>query len=298
MANQPGAAAPNASSGGSGMTIAIVVVVLIVLVGVGYWYYTKSSAGSDGSTNTLPSIPPPPPPPVGATPSMAPGTSSTPPPPPPLLTTLYSSGQKIQDSELEVGLATVPFFAAPFGYTLGQPPAYSMSMDIMIAQQGDRWRNIFEHGPQDGADFPPGQTFRRPAVFVTGSDNPPANRIMVVHSNMSNENSSVTTVNTAPMGKYFTLTWVVYNGTMTVYWNGVADAAGAVSTSFNWPPVDQPWTWLQSSYLGNIAGSIKVKNVYFWNRALAQSDLQNIAAQYAGSSTSTSHYLPEPYTKN
>jgi Concanavalin A-like lectin/glucanases superfamily len=277
-----------------GMIIAAVVVLLVCLA-AGYWYYSKSASDSGASSaNTLPSIPPPPPPPVGTPAPSAMTTTTT--AVTPLLQTLYSSGQKIQDSELEVGLATVPFFSAPFGYTLGQPPAYSMSMDIMIAQQGDRWRNIFEHGPQDGADFPPGQTFRRPAVFVTGGDNPPANRIMVVHSNMSNENSSVTTVNTAPMGKYFTLTWVVYNGTMTVYWNGVADAAGAVSTSFNWPPVDQPWTWLQSSYLGNIAGSIKVKNVYFWNRALAQSDLQNIAAQYAGSSTS--HYLPEPYSKN
>jgi hypothetical protein len=270
-------------SGGSAAPIIIGLVVLVILV-VGYYFYKKSTETEEAAVVTTP----PPPAPVV--------TQPTPPPPPAAssLTPLYSTGQKIQDTELEIGLAPVPFYSAPFGYDVTKPPAYSMTMDIMVSQTADRWRNIMSHSPSTGADYPVGTTYRRPAVFVTGNDVAPANRIMLSHGNSSNEGSSITSTNTTPLGKYFTLTWVVYNGTMTMYWNGVPDPAGPISSSFNWPPTDQPWTWMQGNYTGNVAGSIKVKNVYWFNRALAQSDLQLIASQY--SSSGTSSYIPEPYT--
>lgn len=273
---------PQSNGGGSATPIIIGLVVLVMLV-VGYYLYTKSKGEVEAAAEA----------PVIAS---APVVSATPPPTASnaSLTPLYSTGQKIQDAELEIGMASVPFFAAPFGYDIAKPPAYSMTMDIMVSQTGDRWRNIMEHSPAAGVDFPVGATYRRPAVFVTGNDTAPANRIMLVHGNASNEGSSITSMNTVPLGKYFTLTWVVYNGTMTMYWNGVPDPAGPLSTSFNWPTTSQPWTWLQGNYTGNVAGSIKVKNVYWFNRALAQSDLQLIASQNKPSGTSG--YIPEPYT--
>lgn len=283
---------PSQASGGGGSATPIIIglVVLVMLI-VGYYFYKKTSEEKGAGAPSVPMVeatPPPPPPPVTPTPSPATtGASGS-------LTPLYSTGQKIQDTELEIGMASVPFFAAPFGYDFTQPPAYSMTMDIMVSQTGDRWRNIMEHSPATGADFPVGTTYRRPAVFITGNDTAPANRIMLTHANASNESSSITSINTVPLGKYFTLTWVVFNGTMTMYWNGVADPAGPLSTSFNWPQTSQPWTWLQGNYAGNVAGSIKVKNVYWFNRALAQSDLQLIASQYKTSGTSG--YIPEPYT--
>ena len=273
---------------GSSATPILIGLAVLVLVVLAYYFYNKSTTETAPVTSSIP--PPPPPPPVAAAPamSMAPAAPSA------SLAPLYSSGQKIQDTELEIGLASVPFYSAPFGYDITKPPAYSMTMDIMVSQTGDRWRSIMAHSPTTGADFPVGATYRRPAVFITGNDTAPANRIMVAHGNASNESASITSTNTAPMGKYFTLTWVVFNGTMTMYWNGVADPAGPLSSSFNWPSTDQPWSWLQGNYLGNVAGSVKVKNVYWFNRALAQSDLQLIAAQYP--SSGTSHYIPEPYT--
>lgn len=269
-------------SSGSATPIIIGLVVLVMLI-VGYYLYNKSKEEEVSSAPVMASAPPPPP--VTTAPASAPSASLTP---------LYSTGQKIQDAELEVGLASVPFVSAPFGYDIAKPPAYSMSMDIMVNQTGDRWRNILAHSPAAGTDFPVGTTYRRPAVFITGNDTAPANRIMISHGNASNEGASLTSVNTVPLGKYFNLTWVVYNGTMTMYWNGVADPVGPLSTTFNWPTTSQPWTWLQGNYTGNVAGPIKVKNVYWFNRALASSDMQLIAAQHP--SSGTSNYIPEPYT--
>lgn len=267
----------------------IIALVVLCLLFVGAYFWMKSSAPPPEPVAAQSTSAPPPPPPVVAAPSPPVVTG-----PSDALKSLWSTGQKIQDTELEVGTATVPMATAPFGYSLTAPPVYSMTMDIMISQTGDRWRNIMEHGPSTGNDFPPGATFRRPSVFVTGSDSAPANRIMVTHANAAGENTNVTTTNQAPLGKYFTLTWVVYNGTLTVYWNGVADPSGPISSQFNWPSTDQPWSWNQGNYIGNIAGSIKVKNVYYWNRSLASSDIAVIASQYAAA-PGVSHYDIEPY---
>lgn len=271
----------------SNMPMIIGLVLCVVLVAA-YYFYSKSGSSDSGASagGAVASTPPPPPPPVmAAAPAVAVVSTAS-------LSGLYGSGQKIQDGDLEIGYASVPFASAPFGYVLTAPPAYSMTMDIMVAQTGDRWRNIMEHGPATGNDFPPGRTFRRPSVFITGNDTAPANRLMITHANSSGENTNVTTSMPVPLGKYFTLSWVVYNGTLTVYVNGVADPGGAVNAAFNWPQVDTPWTWNQGNYSGNIAGSIKVKNVYWFNRAIASSELGQISSVYG---TTTSHYEPEPY---
>lgn len=276
----------------SNMPMIIALVVCVILMAA-YYFYSKSGSSDSGASTAAdasmaPPPPPPPPPPVTAAPAVSTAVVNT-----AGLSPLYSSGQKIQDAELEVGYASVPFASAPFGYVLTATPSYSMTMDIMIAQTGDRWRNIMEHGPATGNDFPPGPTFRRPSVFITGNDTAPANRLMITHANSAGENTNVTTSMPVPLGKYFTLSWVVYNGTMTVYINGVADPGGPVNATFNWPQVDTPWTWNQGNYLGNIAGSVKVKNVYWFNRSLASSDLALVASSYG---SAVSHYEPEPFT--
>jgi hypothetical protein len=283
--------APAANAKGGGYTMYIVGFIILVIVIAAAYYFSQSGGGASSTPSAaVTSSAPPPPMAPAAAPTMAPMTVVN----TAGLAPLWSSGQKIQDADLEIGMTSIPFASAPFGYDLTKPPAYSMTMDIMVSQTGDRWRNIMEHGPATGNDFPPGATFRRPSVFITGNDTAPANRLMITHANASGENTNITTTSLAPMGKYFTLSWIVYNGTMTVYINGVADPAGPVSTSFNWPAVDTPWTWNQGNYLGNIAGSIKVKNVYWFNRALATSDMALIASAYG---TTTSHYEPEPYTQ-
>ena len=282
MSSAPGNAPPS-----SNMPMIIALVVGVILMAA-YYFYSKSGSSDSGASSAgavASTPPPPPPPPVMSAPSASVVRTAS-------LSGLYSSGQKIQDGELEVGYASVPFASAPFGYVLTAPPTYSMTMDIMVAQTGDRWRNIMEHGPATGNDFPPGPTFRRPSVFITGNDTAPANRLMITHANSAGENTNVTTSMPVPLGKYFTLSWVVYNGTLTVYINGVADPGGAVNAAFNWPQVDTPWTWNQGNYIGNIAGSIKVKNVYWFNRAIASSEMAQISAVYG---TTTSYYEPDPY---
>jgi len=142
-----------------------------------------------------------------------------------------------------------------------------------------------------------GPTTRRPAIFITGNDVAPPNRIHVVHGATEDDNKNIITTFAATPGTYFTLTLVVSSGTLTTYINGTADASGTATATFTWNDAAQPWRW--NAYLAqlpsraeNTSGSVKVKNVYWFNKALTAAEAGTLAA--TASTTTTSSYRPEP----
>ena len=204
--------------------------------------------------------------------------------------TLLESGQAIQVAEAEISTAP-PAFTAPTGIDTSKV-SYSMSMDVLIAQTGPSWRNIMNNGTHDCCDA----TSRRPAVFITGSDAAPPNRIHIVHGANEDNNKNIVTSFAATPGTYFNLTWVVDGGKLTTYINGTKDSTGTVSGTFNWGTHTPTWKWNQylSEYTTrtqNTAGSVKVKNAYWFNKALTDADVTTITA-----ASTTSTYAPEPYS--
>jgi len=227
----------------------------------------------------------------GADTSSPSGAPSAGPAAPDPKTTLLKSGQALQVTEAEISTSP-PAFTVPTGIDTSKV-TYTMSMDVNIAQSGPSWRNIMNNGTHDCCDA----TSRRPAVFITGNDTAPPNRIYIVHGANEDNDKHLYTTFAATLGTYFNLTWVVDGGKLTTYINGQKDATGTMSATFNWgTPVQNTWRWNQylSEYTTrtqNTAGSVKVKNVYWWNKALSDSDITTLASTSSGT---TSHYVAEP----
>lgn len=204
--------------------------------------------------------------------------------------TLLATGQAIQVAEAEISTSP-PTFTPPTGIDRTKV-SYTMSMDVLIAQTGPSWRNIMNNGTHDCCDA----TSRRPAVFITGSDAAPPNRIHIVHGANEDNNKNIVTSFAATLGTYFNVTWVVDGGKLTTYINGTKDSAGTVSGTFNWGTHTPTWKWNQylSEYTTrtqNTAGSVKVKNAYWFNKALTDAEITTLTT--AGT---TSTYAPEPYS--
>jgi hypothetical protein len=170
-------------------------------------------------------------------------------------------------------------------------------MDINIAESGPSWRNVFNNGSHDCCDT----TSRHPAVFITGTDAAPPNRIHIVHGANGSENTSMVSKFAATLGSWFNVTWVVNGSTLSTYFNGVADETA--SGTFNWGTAAAQWRWNQyfSEYPNrtqNTKGSVKVANAYFWPSALTAAQIAQLkipAAPTPGVAT-TSYYMPEPFT--
>jgi hypothetical protein len=205
--------------------------------------------------------------------------ASAPAPAPSASASVLSTGQALQTGEVDISTQP-PAFAKPAGIVTSKV-TYTMSMDINIAQAGPKWRNIMLHGEPD---WPPGATGRRPAVYITGADSAPANRIHVVHGSTEDQNRSIVTQFAATPGKYFNLTWVVDGGKLTTYINGNKDAAGEMTGAFTWG--SDVWKWSDPAYQMNRAGSVKVKNVYWFNKALTPTEIKTIASSSSGTGTS------------
>ena len=209
------------------------------------------------------------------------------------LNTLRGTGQAIQTDEVDIS-ASPPAFTPPTGIDPSKV-SYTMTMDINIAQAGPSWRNIMNSGDPD---WPPGSTSRRPAIFITGNDSAPANRIHIVHGANEDQNKNIVTSFAATPGTYFTVTWVVDSGKLTTYINGQKDASGTVSATFTWGTPAWKWNAYKTQLPNrteNVAGAIKVKNVYWFNKALSDSEVALLAG---GGSSTTSNYMPEPYSWN
>jgi hypothetical protein len=185
-------------------------------------------------------------------------------------------GQTIQAAELEVGTSTFPFTTVP---TVTSPPNYTMSMDINIAQVGASWRAIL--GSTDGSDWSgirPATNTRRPVIGIHGNDShsPPANRLFVNHTNANGDFQGQNTNFVATPGSWFNLTFTINSTSKLgiIYINGVYDSQFSAS-DFAWSnPAN--WTWNNSTY--NKYGSVKVRNVYFWNRVLGSQEVRTIGA--------------------
>ena len=208
---------------------------------------------------------------------------------------VWASGQSIQSAPFDTQVAPTTFTKPPTGYS--GTPAYSMSLDINIAQTATGWRNIFPPSPAAGDAS--AVNYRRPSLYVTGSRAAaPANRMHLVHATAGADNTNIVTTFAATPGTYFNLTWVVSGGVLKTYINGVLDASGTVSGAFTWPSPDQPWTWMNPAYIPNKTGAITVANVYWWNTALPTSQIANLkipSTPTPGVST-TSYYMPEPFS--
>jgi hypothetical protein len=205
--------------------------------------------------------------------------------------TLLESGQAIQVAEVEISTAP-PTFTPPTGIDTSKV-SYTMTMDVNIAQAGPSWRNIMNNGTHDCCDA----TSRRPAVFITGTDASPPNRIHIVHGANEDNNRNIVTSFAATPNTYFNLTWVVDGGKLTTYINGAKDSAGTVNGTFNWgTPVQTTWNWNQylkeyTTRTQNTAGSVKVKNVYWFNKPLSDADVTTLTT-----ASTTSTYTPEPFS--
>lgn len=191
--------------------------------------------------------------------------------------------QSLQVGEIEIG-SNPPAFRKP---VLDRSKvSYTMSMDVLIERTGTGWRNIFNSGNLDCCD----PTTRRPAVFISGTDLGSANRVHIVHgasagggngygADHDGNNRYIVTSFAATPGAYFNLTWTVHNGTLTTYINGIPDPTGVNTGSFTW--AEENWRWNGyltqfPSRIQNTAGSVKVKNVLWWNRPLSPGEVQTL----------------------
>jgi len=214
------------------------------------------------------------------------------PSPSPSLSTLLQSGQAIQVSEVD--LATNPTFTPPT--ELNSTVTYSMSMDINIVNEVATWYSMLDNS-KAGTYVPIGTTNRRPTVIISGEDWPGgASNIHIVHSSTDGANDNIITKFQATPGVYFNLTFVVDSGKLKTYINGVADDFGEVSAAFTWSTSENEWTWNPDKR----PDSIKVKNVYWFNKALTPSEVELIGKkQTSGTSTyelPPSEVEPEPYS--
>jgi Concanavalin A-like lectin/glucanases superfamily len=201
-------------------------------------------------------------------------------------TAVLADSQDLQISEVEISTAP-PTFKAPTGI-LSDKCVYTCSMDINIAQTGPTWRNVFLGSDPD---WPPGSTGRRPAMYITGNDAAPANRIHIVHGANEDQNKNIVTTFVAPTGTYFNVTWVVDGGRLITYINGVRDASGLTTGTFTWGNFAWKWNaYLAGGGSGNASGSVKVKNVRWWNRVLTAAEIQALTP-----ASTTSTYATEPW---
>ena len=186
------------------------------------------------------------------------------------LQTLLASGQTLVQSALDVSQGPIPFSIVPTGLTTSTV-AYTMSMDILIEKSSGGWRCLLAN---QTTTEPIENIRRRPAVFISGADYRDSegrvgpNYIQVVHA-VGTVNTSIITSAKAPEGRYFNLTWTVGNGILTTYLDGVVDRTGTVSGAFAWAPTNA-WTWRPE---GAKSGSLTVRNVYWFNKALSASEV-------------------------
>jgi len=195
--------------------------------------------------------------------------------------------QPLQVPEVEISTSP-PVFNPPAGIN-PSVVSYTMSMDLVISDTGPSWRSVFNSGD---IDYVPGVFSRCPALFISGTDNPPANRLYIVHCTSDDINRHEGTSFLAAHGVPFNITWTVANGALKTYINGALDPTGSFTGSFRW--AEQLWRW--NAYLAqhptrsaNVAGSVKVKNVYWWNRALSEGEVRSIETISKGKDISSEY---------
>lgn len=219
--------------------------------------------------------------------------------------------QPLQVEQIEIA-SNPPQFKAPKIDT-NKPVEYTMSMDIRVADTQTGWRNIFASSTTEvlinGQKWEfGGPMHRRPALFIWGGPEEdlvgyPVNTLGLVHGSTTDSNSFVY-LGPAPIGQWFNLTWKIRNGELRAFIDGNLDPQGSLTRPFNWgwssspaalPQIfhpmgtmtastnwgEQQWAW--NSYLAqerviNSGSSMKVRNVFWWNRALGDSEIASVSA--------------------
>jgi hypothetical protein len=177
--------------------------------------------------------------------------------------------QIIQKNELEISSQTIPFAVMPSKIIISKPVSYTFSFDCYIESLAPSWRNILNNGLQDY-----GANSRLPAVFITGNDTRPANRIHIVHGSKEDINSNIISNFSAPIKEWFNITFIVNDNKLTTYFDGIEDKS--VKGTFNWGTIS-PTNWKWNQYgTKNSFGNVKVKNAVFWNIPLVKSQIDII----------------------
>ncbi len=268
----------------------VIILMFLLFAAAGAFYYFFIYKKTEATPSPSPSVSTDSP---AATSTDSPASTSTDSPPASTLESLLAMGQALETEEVDIGAGKRKVTNQPV-IADKTKVKYSISMDINIVKGfvGDLFYIIQN---TDAVNWPNGTTERRPTIYITGtmrntSDNTPIHSIVVNHTSESGKNEFATTTFTATLGTYFNLTCVIENGTWTTYINGVKDTAGSFSAAFTWSTGTDNWTWNQPNFTDN---SIKVKNAYFFNKALALSEVELIGKkQTSGVST---YVLPPTY---
>jgi hypothetical protein len=147
------------------------------------------------------------------------------------------------------------------------PNVYSFTIDINAERQVNAWRGIFSKGAFDLAIRPrlnDTESWKQ-ISFKHGVS--PTQFIDIIHNSIF-----------AP-GKYSKLT-VVANGTSTkvyidgTYMNNILNASVG-------PPTTGTWKWIASS---NTDGYLKVRNFYWWTKALTDDEVKSLTSTTSGKS--------------
>lgn len=191
---------------------------------------------------------------------------------------LLREAQLLQAGEMDSQAGGL-FAREPFA---GSAAVYTMSMDVKVEQHAQTWRSVMSHGPATGPECCDGAGMRKPAVFLTGTGQWPANRVHIVHADTRDANANVVTTFAAQPGRYFNLTWTVDGTSLHTFIDGRKDPSGSLTGRvFTWPSSRQPWLWSHPNYAKN--GAVLVKNVRFWDRALKEEEVRLVGAAQTAS---------------
>jgi hypothetical protein len=186
----------------------------------------------------------------------------------PAIARQYSKFQLLQRDPKSIQTASSMFENMPsYAWQFASNPkkaAYTFSFECCIQRGSTSTRNILSNAGNHTATANAGN--HRPAIFITGTDVPSvqSNRIQIMHATTDNPNMNIVSNFTFTPEVWFTVTFIVNNGTMFTYFNGNKDKSVTTSSGvFDWGNGSvNGWIW--NSYGGNEAGYVQVRNVRFW----------------------------------
>jgi hypothetical protein len=182
-----------------------------------------------------------------------------------------------------------------------------MSMDLKTAGSFPNWKCILNSvNAKDWEANRPAPNTRRPTFGFTGENVSPSqstpNQPFLNHTDASGnfqgdllwEGNGGARNTPIPVA-----TWVNYTFTIDsaskkgiLYVNGVKTSEFTAPNAFAWPSPPTTWMWNNSNYEQTI--SVKVKNAYFFPKALSDGEIATLTG--VSSRPTPSGYMPEPYS--
>ena len=214
---------------------------------------------------------------VGPTMTLAPATAAAVVATPSVL----SSGQEIQKGELTITTSPVPVVSTqPTGITASGSFTLSIDINMTTLPNGSLLRVI-------GQGVHPGQ----PGLWLFPAG---AGGNVWLRFHVGNSAVDLVTDKTPPTyNTYYNIT-AVYDGTTrqaTLYHNGVLTGSAAIDPTGFAPPTPAMFGWNQQNLT---APTVKVKNTYWFNKALTAAEIKTIASP-AGSGTSGYAHEGSPF---